>query len=116
MSSLIMFPAIRTLKMSPSPWSKISSAEVLLSMQLSITANGCCPSEVSFACCNRLRLTFRLFTNRLLPSFNRFKAIEGVMAACISFVNVFIFILFFMISEIYLVHLFLGLRVPLKAV
>ncbi len=36
MSVLMTVPAIRTEKMSPSPWSKISSAEVRLSMQLTI--------------------------------------------------------------------------------
>jgi len=35
--------------------------------------------------------TLRLFTNLLLPSFNKSKAIEGERAVCISFVNVFMF-------------------------
>ena len=36
------------LKISPKPWSKISSAEVRLSMQLKMVAKGHCPSVVSF--------------------------------------------------------------------
>ena len=38
---LATFPAIRTLKMSPIPRSKINSAGVRESMQLSTTASGC---------------------------------------------------------------------------
>ena len=44
---LVTFPAIRTLKMSPTPRSKISSAGVRESMQLRTTASGCCPSAVA---------------------------------------------------------------------
>ena len=93
-SSLTTLPAILTLKTSPNPWSKINSAEVLLSIQLKITANGCCPSEVSLACCKRFLFILRLLTNRLFPSFNISNASAGVIAVCISFVNVFILIIF----------------------
>ena len=42
-----MFPAIRTLKTSPSPRSKTISTGVRESMQLKITAIGNCPSAVA---------------------------------------------------------------------
>ena len=99
MSSLIMFPAIRTLKTSPKPWSKISSADVRLSIQLKITANGCCPFDVSLACCNKFLFAFKLFTNLLLPSFSISKANFGVILSCISLVNVFIFLNLLIISK-----------------
>ena len=41
---LVTLPAMRTLKMSPTPRSKINSAGVRESMQLRTTASGCCPS------------------------------------------------------------------------
>src|SRR5689334_11126913 len=68
-------------------------------MQLNITAKGCWPSEVSLACCKRFLFTFRLLTNLLLPSVNSPNAIDGVMAACISFVSVFIYCLIFMLRN-----------------
>ena len=40
MSVLMMFPAMRIEKMSPRPWSKISSAEVRLSMHERTVAKG----------------------------------------------------------------------------
>ena len=44
---LVTFPATRTLKMSPTPRSKISSAGVRESMQLRTTASGCWPAAVA---------------------------------------------------------------------
>ena len=56
---LVTFPATRTTKMSPTPVSKISSAGVRLSMQLRITASGCCPAAVADTCRPRSRLSCR---------------------------------------------------------
>ncbi len=88
MSSLSTFPAMRQLKMSPSPWSKINSALVRESMQLRMMAMGCCPSLVSFACWSRLRLALRLFWNRSLPRRRTSITSRGLSASRISRVSV----------------------------
>ena len=85
-SSFNTFPAMRILKISPSPWSKISSADVRESMQLRMTAKGYCPSAVMFACSKRLRLTLRFAWKRAFPSLNSSRALWGVNAACVSLV------------------------------
>ena len=50
MSSFTKLPAILTLKISPIPWSKRSSAETLESMQCNTVAKGYCPLLVSATC------------------------------------------------------------------
>ena len=49
-SSLIIFPAIRTLKISPIPKSKIGSTGVLESIQLTTAASGYWLAEVNLSC------------------------------------------------------------------
>ena len=61
---LVTLPAMRTLKMSPMPKSKISSAGVRESMQLSTTAKGCCPSAVARTWRPRSRVRRRPLRNR----------------------------------------------------
>ena len=67
MSSLMKLPAMRALKTSPKPWSKISSTEVRESMQLKTAAKGHWPSRVSFTCCSRFLFALRLAQKRLIP-------------------------------------------------
>lgn len=78
MSLFSIFPAIRVLNISPSPWSKISSAEVLLSIQLNTIANGNCLDLDSLTCSSKLACSFKLAIKRWFPSFKKVSAFCGV--------------------------------------
>ncbi len=90
MSVFTMFPAMRIEKMSPSPWSKMSSADVRLSMHERMVANGHCPSRVSLACLSSSRLSRRFATKRSLPSRSSSSARRGVVLAWVSLECAFI--------------------------
>ena len=83
---LATLPARRTLKMSPRPRSKRSSAGERLSMQLRMQAIGCWPSAVESTCCARSRVRRWPEVKRSLPSFRSCSTRSGVSDAWISLV------------------------------
>src|SRR6185503_7113684 len=75
------WPAVRTTNMSPSPWSKISSAATRLSAQPNTTAVGFCCRSARLARCWMLWLGCAgcPAMKRSLPSLSAFHAVTGLV-------------------------------------
>ena len=93
-SWLTKFPAMRTLKISPIPWSKTNSAGTRESIQLKTVAKGNCPVLVCSTCKFKSRLTVCLATKRWLPSWSNSSALAGEMASWDALVCAFIIVVF----------------------